>query len=333
MRFFEYLLLILILVRFCLSECPIGQIEIEVQKEFHGEASAESFEIWRPNGDSKLKLFSYQSVAEDSGLTKTWFICTYEDVEGDKVSSTTETYHTITMRDSEGNGWGSSTSPAMITIWLYGVLLYSTTMPYKVGKQYYVQSETFQVNTLLDFGSSLHYYISTPAENWFSDTSVIGWYEALPGEFPRLSQRSRYYKMTMRVSNQNSITITFVIRTRCAFIAYLGGREVHRYGMPSGTVTFDTPALIDNHNETVIRTFSVPKSSIPVGIDSLFGIEVHQYQNSTGDVGRIDDVMDIAIIAKKGPTDWSVTCSESTDPHYPDNGCEHLLDPTISAKT
>ncbi|KAK8800713.1 hypothetical protein WA158_000038 [Blastocystis sp. Blastoise] len=283
------------------------------------------FEIWKGSSTVGIKLFSYRGNLTDNENTRIWHICTEEG------------QHTVLMRDTEGNGWGSETSPSLLSFYLYGVLLLRTTMPYQVGKYVYLSSEIFNVNIDVEFGSSVYYKDGDPySSTWYNRVSS-SWYSGLPDELPIMTDISRSYIISLNTPELNELaTIIFIIKTKFPFLAYFNGREVYRTHLPIGTIEWSTASSFAPSTETSIHKFSVSKSFVTTTSVGYLGIQVHQ--NSHGDPNdyRIMDEFNVAamfIIKESSQCGYSVlvggtyNCVPATaaSPGY---GCDRIFDGT-----
>ncbi len=76
------------------------------------------------------------------------------------------------------------------------------------------------------------------------------------------------------------------IRRDDGFILYVNGVEVLRNNMPTGTISYTTPAstVIDGVDEKLYQTFFVPKSLFGNGVNRI-SVEMHQSDVASSDLG------------------------------------------------
>lgn len=79
--------------------------------------------------------------------------------------------------------------------------------------------------------------------------------------------------------------ITIRLQRDDAAVLYLNGREIHRSGMPSGRITYDTLASrqISDKNEMDFEIVALPVSLLKVG-DNVIALSVHQDRTASSDL-------------------------------------------------
>ena len=95
-----------------------------------------------------------------------------------------------------------------------------------------------------------------------------------------------YFRKTFTVSNPAANTgIKISLLRDDGAVVYINGTEVARSNMPSGTITYQTPAAstVAGAAEDVFYEYSVPSSVLNTG-QNVIAVEVHQRSHSSSDV-------------------------------------------------
>jgi hypothetical protein len=154
--------------------------------------------------------------------------------------------------------------------------------------------------TLVPMGDSWKYFDGSaiPATNWFaSEYSDVTWKTGNAqlgyggkGEVTTIGYGTNasnkyitaYFRKTLNISDIN-IKSNFVITTFIddGAVVYVNGKELGRFNMPQGEITFNTVAVTYNNGETA--TFNVPADMLVEGANTI-AVEVHQNAANSSDL-------------------------------------------------
>ena len=155
-------------------------------------------------------------------------------------------------------------------------------------------------STLISMGSSWKYFDGNaiPSSNWFAstyndmewksgnaqlgyggkgETTVIGFGGVTTNKYP-----TAYFRKTVSITNlenKNNFSINILVDDGAA--VYVNGKEVGRYNLPVGTLSFNTFASSSNNGNRA--TFTVAKNLLLEG-DNVIAVEVHQNAVTSSDL-------------------------------------------------
>jgi hypothetical protein len=95
-----------------------------------------------------------------------------------------------------------------------------------------------------------------------------------------------YFRKTFVLNNKGKVTsLTMSLKCDDGAVVYLNGNEIHRYNMPSGTISFGTTASssISGADESDFHTYSIDAGFLVTGNNTV-AVEVHQNSASSSDV-------------------------------------------------
>ncbi|KAK8813115.1 hypothetical protein WA158_002707, partial [Blastocystis sp. Blastoise] len=131
----------------------------------------------------------------------------------------------VTLYDSYGDGWGTTSRPSWVDLWVDGIHLLTDTLPYKSGKTQY--SKEVMLSTVFDKPKGTEWsYTDTPQndQTWTTKTfSTSGWSTANGTAFPSSTTTTRYYRTQVTYSGTRDAlsTLGVVIRTDAGYILYV----------------------------------------------------------------------------------------------------------------
>ncbi|KAK8815384.1 hypothetical protein WA158_003596 [Blastocystis sp. Blastoise] len=288
--------LICLLVSFLLAyACENGEIELVVKKEYLSYPTEEQYEIWRGTPETGVKLLEHNGTAADASTVVTNTICS------------TSTTHTVVMRDTYGDGWGTYSSAPYLTVSLGGITLIRTTMEYKSGRTFLRKEVPFEVSFSLPFSQSWKYTDTLQSTNDWKSPSYndASWSTSNAGSMPLFTSVVRYYRLTTTIASRAAIsTINYVVNTDQAFAIYIQGSEVYRYKMPDGNITSSTLPSDVPDGVAYYKGFTIYKYLLPESGPYVISLEIHLPQESTG----ISDLFNMG-----GATLGSATMDECTE--------------------
>lgn len=104
------------------------------------------------------------------------------------------------------------------------------------------------------------------------------------GSDSRAKYPTTYFRTTLNLaslSSSDEFTVTLSIDDGA--IVYLNDREVYRYLLANGTITYDTYATTYSTGNPAVTTFTIPASYFKKGANSI-AVEVHQNSGSSSDI-------------------------------------------------
>lgn len=154
--------------------------------------------------------------------------------------------------------------------------------------------------TIIPMGDVWKYFdgSATPATNWFAaEYNDTGWKSGNAqlgyggkGEVTTIGYGGNasnkyitaYFRKMVNINDLNSKS-NFRITTFIddGAVVYVNGKELGRFNMPQGTVTFNTASTTYNNGETA--TFDVPASLLVEGANTI-AVEVHQTSATSSDL-------------------------------------------------
>ncbi|KAK8805745.1 hypothetical protein WA158_002401 [Blastocystis sp. Blastoise] len=257
-------------------DCTSNQVKLTIERRYGDNSEEESLTIFNPEHPSGNGVFTDPCcIASRSNTIVVSEVCT---VAGQ---------HTITLYDSNHDGWGSATTWSGVLIYINGVLIFDNTIPYsteEVGDQ----TTTFMVHSYYNFGSTWKYSDSI-------DSSIINtWYKTVPTTWtsastttslPIRSSITRYfitgYTIDSTLLNINTITVS--LKTKSGYVLYVNGQEIVRHKMPTGSITGSTAATSAMDTNDIIKTVSIPHYVFQDTLALVVAVEVHQQSVSDND--------------------------------------------------
>jgi len=126
---------------------------------------------------------------------------------------------------------------------------------------------------------------------WPSGAAVLGYGDAVAttmsyGSSSTNKYPTYYLRHQFNVTDANVYdTLVFNIRRDDGAVVYLNGVEQFRTNMPTGPVTYLSPAAttVGNAAETTYYTYKIPASQLQSGLNTL-AVSVHQVQGSSSDI-------------------------------------------------
>ncbi|KAK8791806.1 hypothetical protein WA158_005183 [Blastocystis sp. Blastoise] len=260
-RFIYFLLLLSI----CFA-CQIGEIEITVRKYYVMYSDEESWELWRGNPTDGVMIASYEASSDDDDTLRLDTLCT------------TSGLHTLVLKDTFGDGWGYDGYDAYIYVDIAGFTIFEASLPYDDSDNTYERPFPFTVE--LDILPSVTWKYTDAIqsnESWksvsFDDSQ---WSSAASNSMPVFTSTVRYYRFQSNIINLETInTFLYSLKTNQAFVFYVQGVEVYRYGLPIGTITSTTLPNAELSNEITNKVMSIFKYILPTSGNYQIAIEVH----------------------------------------------------------
>ncbi|KAK8791013.1 hypothetical protein WA158_005644 [Blastocystis sp. Blastoise] len=182
--------------------------------------------------------------------------------------------YSLILKDAFRDGWGN----AKVTV--YGsdesVILQDTLLSGESPKTLYIN-----VGYLVAFGQSSWKYTSTVqagtawAATTFSDAT---WSTAQAGSFTGLTGTTVYYRTTFTVNNLEQFSLyELSLKVKAGIIAYINGKEVYRYAVPTTGVTSSTLATSEFAEVTVVTSSESAQYSSLVSGQNVLAVEIHRY--------------------------------------------------------
>ncbi len=155
-------------------------------------------------------------------------------------------------------------------------------------------------STLIPMGDTWKYFDgnATPALNWFApEYNDAGWKSGIAplgyggrGEVTTIGYGGNVNNKNITAYFRKNVNIT-ALNTKSNFqittfvddgaVVYVNGKELGRFNMPQGTISFNTVSTTFNNGETA--TFSVPNSFLVEGVNTI-AVEVHQNSATSSDL-------------------------------------------------
>ncbi len=244
---------------FIYKSCQSNEIEATLIRQYYGNAQQESFSLYKGTSTSGTLIMSKQGTSSYNNRQYSYSICIEPN----------QSYY-IQYQDSDGDGWYSS---SYVQIMNGGNTIFNGRLA--SGSSGY---DIFTTTSMFSTPQTQWKYSDFPQFNkeWtkssFNDNS---WSTATTGSFPSFSSTTtRYYRFTGTVSNRDSIsTLYSFINNRYGFVLYIEGTEIYRYHMPSGSISFMTPAT--ESDGTYYVSVSANKFTLPQSGPFVIAYEVH----------------------------------------------------------
>ncbi|KAK8803339.1 hypothetical protein WA158_001033 [Blastocystis sp. Blastoise] len=266
----------LLLIVKVLADCEANQFPLVFVKTFSTSAAEESFKVSLAS-DLETSLYTFTATNSDNSQTRKYDACL---ANGNYV---------ITLLDSYGDGWGTSSVSATVLLKYKDVTVDTFFMPYKSGRTYLTDSHEFTLSIGLLSGWK---YTSNPQTNsaWTEAAFVDSqWTSGEVAAMPDFSSVTRYYRNTIFVADDATlIDLGVFVKTDAGIIIYVNGLEKYRYKMPSGAVTSTTSSTGVADATAAIKGVTLYKSSLIVGSSNQIAIEIHQYSTETTHADAFD---------------------------------------------
>ena len=187
------------------------------------------------------------------------------------------------MKDSYGDGWGSSNNAAHLSLYLGGARIFWGNIPYLVGRTSTSVIKTFEVSVFASPLSEWKYTDVPQTSNAWTQSNFndAGWSTAAAGSFSDFTATTRYYRFTGSLTNRATIPAIYAsINTTYGFVHYVQGTEVYRYYMPSGDIS-PTTASTEAYEPHYVAVSS-NKFLLPASGSFVIAYEVHLPSGVTG---------------------------------------------------
>jgi hypothetical protein len=242
-------------------------------------------------GSSTIDLSWEDHSDDENGFTierKIGAEGSYEEIAtvGENVTSYSNTdltagttyFYRVRAYNSEGNSTYSNEASATTTVPGNGPILIPKNSIWK-----YEASGT-------DLGTAWK-QVNYNDGNWSSGNGILGFGESYINTTLPTGKMTYYFRRTFTLTDDPSTVsqLTLLANYDDGFVAYLNGQEVVRRSMPTGTVTYGTPAI--SHEGGVYETIDLTAhlDKLAMGTNVL-AVEVHQH-----DIASTDVVMDMEL--------------------------------------
>ena len=237
--------------------CQSTEVEAILIRQYSTNSNQELFRLYKGTSSNDPLLMSRQGTNSNINKLYKYSICIERD----------QSYY-IQYQDSGSNGWDSS---SYVQIMNGGNTIFNGRLA--SGSSGY---DIFTTTSMFSTPQTQWKYSDFPQFNkeWtkssFNDNS---WSTATTGSFPSFTSTTRYYRFTGTVSNRDSIsTLYSFINNRYGFVLYIEGTEIYRYHMPSGSISFMTPAT--ESDGTYYVSVSANKFALPQSGPFVIAYEV-----------------------------------------------------------
>ena len=153
---------------------------------------------------------------------------------------------------------------------------------------------------------------SGPAELGYGDggeKTVVSY-----GSDPNHKYRTTYFRRTFSVADPAAVTALGLDLLRDDGAAvYINGTEVVRSNLPAGPLTYLSDAVTWDISETTYETFSVPRSTLVAGTNTI-AVEVHQNGWASSDISMDLGLTATTAAATSSSTPTSTTTTTTTAP-------------------
>ncbi|KAK8791776.1 hypothetical protein WA158_005153 [Blastocystis sp. Blastoise] len=184
--------------------------------------------------------------------------------------------YSLILKDSFRDGWNN----AKVTVYNYDdiIILQDTLLSGESPKTLYIN-----VNYLVAFGQSSWKYTSTVQSGtaWAATTfSDATWSTAQAGSFTGLTGTTVYYRTTFTVNNLEQFSLyELSLKIKAGIIAYINGKEVYRYAVPTTGVTSSTLASSEFANVTTVTSSESAQYGSLVAGQNVLAVEIHRYSD------------------------------------------------------
>ncbi|KAK8810193.1 hypothetical protein WA158_002621 [Blastocystis sp. Blastoise] len=182
--------------------------------------------------------------------------------------------YSLILKDAFNDGWNN----AKVTVYNYDdiIILQDTLLSGDSSKTLYIN-----VGYLVAFGQSSWKYTSTVQSDaaWAATTfSDATWSTAQAGSFTGLTGTTVYYRTTFTVNNLEQFSLyELSLKIKSGVIAYINGKEVYRYAVPTTGVTSSTLATSEFDDVTVVTSSESAQYGSLVNGQNVLAVEIHRY--------------------------------------------------------
>ncbi|KAK8801175.1 hypothetical protein WA158_001945 [Blastocystis sp. Blastoise] len=264
------------------ADCLNNEIELTIVRKYVSYPTEESFDLFRGEATTGTLLLHAVGVTPLTSVTYT--------------ACTTEGLHTLHLMDASGDGWGISTFPAKLTVYAGSVELWTGSLAPTYQNDHFESFETFNILFNIPYGSSWKYTDFAQSSSAWTLPSYVdsSWSTQASGSFPVFTGIVRYYRQSFTaIGSSLFVDLSLFVNIDAGFVVYIGGSEIYRHKLPSGTITSTTTATAAADSSVITRNIAIPKnylvsSSSTTGSSIVICIEVHQYEGQTASTDPFD---------------------------------------------